>query len=162
MGLVWWIGLLLGSSNVRQFRPFFDRPDNTYALLLMYIFDPEHLVVPEILLLVEEICSRGTQIYDFRTTVPILFKASAFEAVKSVWYALRKRQLALILNDPSGILLHLATTNNTLILIIAKRAFVANANKRCGADVAIAHRALPITFVAETSDSYTWLFPAHD
>ena len=37
--------------------PFFDRPDNTYAVLLIYIFDPDHLVVPEILLLVEEICS---------------------------------------------------------------------------------------------------------
>jgi hypothetical protein len=56
---------------------------------------------------------------------------------------------------------HLATTNHTLVLVVSKRTFVAYAYERCWSDVAIANRALAVTFVAQTSYGYTWLFPAH-
>ena len=56
---------------------------------------------------------------------------------------------------------HLATAHNTLILIVAKRTFVANANQSSRPYVAIAYRTLSIAFVAESSDSYSGLFATH-
>jgi len=46
--------------------------------------DTAYLVVPEVLLLVEEIRSRGTQVDDLGAPVAVLLKPSAFEAVESV------------------------------------------------------------------------------
>jgi len=41
-------------------------------------------MIPEILLLVEQIRPRATQIYDLRTTVPVFLQPRAFEAVEGV------------------------------------------------------------------------------
>ena len=41
-------------------------------------------VVPEILLLVEQVCSRTTQVDDLRTPITILLQSRALEAVESV------------------------------------------------------------------------------
>jgi len=42
------------------------------------------LVIPEVLLLVEQVRPRTSEIYDLRTPVSILLQAGAFEAVKGV------------------------------------------------------------------------------
>lgn len=74
--------------------------------MINVIIVPSILLVPEVLLLVKQICPRTTQIYDFRTPVSILFQSRTFEAVESITDAL-------------------SSTDDTLILIVTERALVA-------------------------------------
>ncbi len=55
----------------------------------------------------------------------------------------------------------LPATDHALILIVAERALVADADKRSRSHITIADRTFTITFVAEASDGYARLLPAH-
>lgn len=100
-------------------------------------------MIPKILLLVEQIRPRTTQIDDFRTTVSILLQARTFEAVESI-------------RDT------LATAYDTLVLIISEGALIADAGKSGRADVAVANGTLAVTLVAEASDGDACLLAAHN
>ena len=89
---------------------------------------PEFLVVPEVFLLVEEVCSRRTQIYDLRASIAVFFKASAFEAVEGIRDTLEHDLSARISGDTFRAKTHFTTTYDTLILVITERTFVAYAN----------------------------------
>ena len=56
---------------------------------------------------------------------------------------------------------YLPTANHALILVIAKGAFVADADEGRGAHVAIADGAFAVAFVAETTDGDAGLLAAH-
>ena len=100
-------------------------------------------MIPEALLLVEEICSGASKVDDLRAPVSVLLQSGTFEAVKGV-------------ADP------FATANDTFILIVSKGTFVAYSNKCCWTYIAVANRAFTVAFVAETPDGYPRLFSAHD
>jgi hypothetical protein len=57
---------------------------------------------------------------------------------------------------------YLSTTNNALVLVIAKTAFVADSYQGCWPDVGIANWAFTVAFIAETSNRNTGLFAAHN
>ena len=101
------------------------------------------LVISEILLLVEQIGSRTTQIYNLGTTVPVFLKPSAFKAVECVRDAL-------------------ATADNALVLVVSERAFVADAGERSRAHVRVAYGAFAVALVAETADGDAGLLAAHN
>ena len=56
---------------------------------------------------------------------------------------------------------YLATTDDTLVLIVTKGAFIAYPHQRCGSNVAVADGAFAVTFVAETADGDAGLLTAH-
>ena len=100
-------------------------------------------MIPKILLLVEQIGPRASQIDDLRTAIPILLQPRAFETVERV-------------TDP------FPAAHDALVLVVAEGAFVADSDEGCGADVAVADGAFAVTFVAEAADCYAWLLAAHD
>jgi hypothetical protein len=100
-------------------------------------------MIPEILLLIEQIGPRTTQIDDLRTSVSVLLQSRAFEAVESVGDAL-----------PSA--------HDAFVLVVAEGAFVANPNECGRAHVGIAHGALPVAFIAESADGDAGRLAAHD
>jgi hypothetical protein len=101
------------------------------------------LVISEILLLVEQIGSRTTQIYNLGAAVPVLFKSCTFEAVEGVGDAL-------------------AAADDTLVLVVSEGAFVADAGERGRAHVRVADGAFAIALVAEAADRDASLLAAHD
>lgn len=104
---------------------------------------PTASLIPEILLLVEQIRPRTTQIYNLGAAVPVLLQPRALEAVESVRDAF-------------------AAAHDALVLIVAERALVADAHESGGAHVRIADRAFAVAFVAEAADGYAAGFAAHD
>lgn len=99
-------------------------------------------LIPEILLLVEQIRSRTSQVDDFRTPIPILFESGALKTVERIAYAL-------------------SATDDTFVLVVAKRALVADTDERGGADVGVADGTLAVAFVAEAADGDARRFAAH-
>ena len=57
---------------------------------------------------------------------------------------------------------HLATAYDALVLIVSEGAFVADSGKRGRTNVAVANWTLPVTFVAEASDSNACLLATHN
>ena len=100
-------------------------------------------MISKILLLVEQIRPRAPEVDDLRTAISILLQPRALKAIESI-------------RDP------LPAANDTLVLVIAKRAFVANSHEGGRADVAVADGAFAVAFVAEASYCYAGLFAAHD
>jgi hypothetical protein len=100
-------------------------------------------LIPEILLLVEQIRPRAAKIYDLWTAISILFQPCAFKAVKGVGDSF-------------------ATANDTFVLVIAKGAFVANAHQRGRSYIAVAYGTLSIALVAEPTDGNASLFATHN
>ena len=100
-------------------------------------------LIPEPLLLVEQIRPTTSQIDNLRTTIPIFFQTCTFETVECVTQSF-------------------AATHNTLVLVVAKAALVADAGESRRSDVAVADGAFSVTFVAETSDCYASGLAAHD
>jgi len=92
------------------------------------------LMITETLLLVEQVSSRGAQVYDFGTPIPIFLEPRAFKAVEGIRYTL-------------------TATDNAFILVISKGALITNANKCSRSHIAIADGAFPVTFVAKSSYS---------
>jgi hypothetical protein len=101
------------------------------------------LVIPKILLLVEQIGPRGAQIYNLRTPVAVLLEARTFEAVEGVGDAL-------------------ATAHDALVLVVAEGALVADAGQGGGAHVGVTDGALAVAFVAESANGDASLLAAHD
>lgn len=100
-------------------------------------------MIAEILLLVEQVGSRTAQVDDLGAAVAVLLQASALEAVESVGDSL-------------------AAAHDTLVLVVAEGAFVADADEGGGADVAVTDGALSIALVAEAADGDSGLLPAHN
>ena len=85
-------------------------------------------MIPEILFLVEQISPTTTQIYNLRASIAIFFQTRALEAVE-------------------GVRNTLTTTHNTLVLVIAEGALVANTGQRCRTHVGVADGTLPVALV---------------
>ena len=105
-------------------------------------FNSSRLVIPEILLLVEQIRPAAPEIDNLRTPVPVLFQSGALEAIECVADAL-------------------AAADDTFVLIVAERALVADAHKRGGPDVRVTDGAFAVAFVAQTADGDAGLLAAH-
>ncbi len=86
-------------------------------------------MIPEILLLVKEICARRSEVDDLGASVAVLLQPGTLEAVEGVTDAF-------------------ATTYDAFVLIVAERALIADANEGSRSDIAITHRTFTITFVA--------------
>jgi hypothetical protein len=100
------------------------------------------LMIPKILFLVEQIRPRTTQIDDLRTPISVFLESGALETVEGIRDAL-------------------ATAYDTLVLVVAEGAFVADAGKGGRAHVGVAHRAFAVTLVAEAADGDAGLLAAH-
>ena len=100
-------------------------------------------MIPEVLLLVKQICPTTSQIDNFRTPIPIFFQPCTFEAVERITDTF-------------------ATADDTFILVIAERAFVADPNKGGRSHIGIANRAFAVAFVAETTDGDSGSLATHD
>ena len=100
-------------------------------------------MVPKILLLIKQIRPRTPQIDNLRTPISIFLKPRTLKAIKSI-------------RDP------LSTANHALVLVVAERAFVADADEGCGADVGVANGAFAVAFVAQAAYGYAGCFAAHD
>lgn len=100
-------------------------------------------MISEILLLVEQIRSRTTQIYNLRTAIAVLLESRTFEAVECVRYTF-------------------AAADDALVLVVSEGAFVADAREGGGAHVGVAYGAFAVAFIAEAADGYAGLFAAHD
>lgn len=86
-------------------------------------------MIPEVLLLVEQICSATAQIDNLRTAISVFLQSRAREAVEGITDAF-------------------ATADDTFVLVIAKSTFVAYTDCGGGPDVGIAYWTLAIAFVA--------------
>lgn len=100
-------------------------------------------MISEVLLLIKQICSTRSEIYDLWTSISILLQPRTFKTVECVRYAF-------------------SAAYYTLVLVISKAAFVTDPYEGCRSDVGIADRAFTIAFVAQTSDSNTCLLAAHN
>ena len=122
-------------------------------------------MIPKILLLVKEIRPRTPQVDNLRTPIPILLQPRAFETVKSIRDTLLPTTHTLISEARGGKgreeSSYLSTAHDALILIVAKRALVANSYEGRGTHVAIADGAFAVAFVAETTDGDAGLLAAH-
>ena len=124
-------------------------------------------MIPEILLLVKQIRPRTPQVDNLRTPIPILLQPCTLEAVESVRDALFPNHtvsLFVFNNSPSQVSkreAYLATAHDALVLVVAKGAFVADADEGRGAHVAVADGAFAVAFVAEAADGDAGLLAAH-
>jgi len=100
-------------------------------------------VIPEILLLIEQIRPRTPQIDNLWTPIPIFLQPRALEAVKRIADAL-------------------AAADDAFVLVVPEGALVADAGKRSGTNVGVAYGALAVAFVAEPADGDARCFAAHD
>ena len=100
-------------------------------------------MIPEILLLVKQIRPRASQIDDFRTSISVFLQPRTFKAVEGVGDAL-------------------TTANDTLILVVAERTFVADTGEGGWSYVGVADGAFAVALVAEAADGYAGGFAAHD
>lgn len=99
-------------------------------------------MIPKILLLVEQIRPRAAQVDDLRTPIPILLQPRTFEAIEGIADAL-------------------AATHDTLVLVVAEGALVADARQGRGPHVRVADGAFAVTLVAEPADVDAGQFTAH-
>ena len=100
-------------------------------------------MISEILLLVEQIRSRRPKIDDLWTTVAILLQPSAFEAILRVADAL-------------------TAADDALVLVVAKAAFIADADLGGRPYVAVTDWALAVTLFAKATHGNAGLLSAHD
>lgn len=89
------------------------------------------------------ICPRAAQIDNLGAAVTVLLEAGALEAVEGVGDAL-------------------AAADDTLVLVVAEAALIADADEGGRADVGVADRALAVALVAEAADGDSGLFATHD
>jgi hypothetical protein len=99
-------------------------------------------MIPEALFLVEQVRPTAAQVYNLRTPVSVLLQARALEAVEGVADAL-------------------AAAHDTLVLIVAEGALVADAHQRRRSDVRVADWTFAVALVAETADGDAGLLAAH-
>ena len=130
-------------------------------------------MIPKILLLVKQIRPRTAQIDNLRAPIPIFFQPRALEAVEGVRDALIRSTLTSSSASVASTyrvkkgekgekkFTHLPAAHDALVLIIAKGAFVADADEGRGAHVAVADGAFAVAFVAEAADGDAGLLAAH-
>jgi len=99
-------------------------------------------MVPEVLLLIKQICPTRAQVNDLWTTIPILFQPCTLKTIERI-------------ANP------FASAHDAFVLVVAKGTFVADAHKGCRSHVRVADRALAVAFVAESAQRDAWLFAAH-
>ncbi|KAF5615547.1 peroxin 26 [Fusarium sp. NRRL 52700] len=85
----------------------------------------------------------GVKVYNLRTSIAILFKASTFKTVERVRDAL-------------------TAAHNAFILVVAEATFVTNAHERRGPNVGVTNWAFAIALITETTNSNTGLFATHN
>lgn len=90
----------------------------------------------------EQIRSRATQIDNLRTPIAILLQAGTLEAIKGV-------------TNP------FPATDDAFVLVVAERAFVADAYEGGGPHVGVTDGTFAVTFVAEAADGDAGLLAAH-
>ena len=100
-------------------------------------------MISKALLLVEQIRPATSQVDNLRAAIPVLLQSRALEAVEGVRYTF-------------------AAADDTLVLVVAKGTFVADANKGRGANVRVADGAFAVALVAKAADGDTGLLAAHD
>jgi len=144
-------------------------PSNIFALAVVFIQHPPpgpsheqdrglkssahwplrpSLVIPEILLLVEQIRPTTSQIYNLRTPIPILLQSRTLKAVKRVRNTLQNVSAYAQYSRGYRRRTYLTTANHTLVLVVTKTAFVADANEGCRTNVGVADGAFSVAFVA--------------
>lgn len=100
-------------------------------------------MISKVFLLIKQVRPATPQIDNLRTPIPILFQPRTLEAIKCIGDAF-------------------STANYAFVLVVAERAFVADADKGCGAHVAVTNRTFAVAFVAQTAHGNARLFTAHD
>lgn len=100
-------------------------------------------MIPKTFLLVKQVGSRTSQVYNLRAPVSVLLKACAFKAVE-------------------GITDSLTATDHALVLVVSEGAFITDADESCGTNVGITHRAFAVTLVAKSADGDAGLLAAHN
>lgn len=100
-------------------------------------------MIPKVFLLVEQIRPTTSQVDNLRAPIPIFFQSCTLEAVECITDTF-------------------ATANDTFVLVIAERTFVANPNEGCRSHVGIANRAFAVAFVAKTTDGDSGSLATHD
>jgi len=100
-------------------------------------------MIPKTFLLVKQVGSGTSQVDNFRAPVSVLLKACAFKAVE-------------------GITDSLTATDHTLVLVVAKGAFITDADESCGTNVRVTHGAFAVTLVAKSTDGDARLLAAHN
>ncbi|KAF5683665.1 peroxin 26 [Fusarium circinatum] len=132
------------SMVITQLRTIIENLGSSLNSNPMFLFKFLAFVMGLILMLrTTHVCSRTAEVYNLRTSVAILFKASTFKTVERVRDAL-------------------TTAHNAFILVVAEATFVTNAYERRGPNVGVANRAFTIALVTETTDGNTGLFATHN
>lgn len=90
------------------------------------------VLIPEILLLIEQIGPGTSKIYDLRTPIAVLFQTGTFETVKGVRDAF-------------------SAADDAFVLVVAERTLITDAHQCRRSNVAIAHRTLAVAFIAQSS-----------
>ena len=90
-------------------------------------------MISKILFLVKQIRPTTSQIDNLGTSISVFFQACTLKAVE-------------------GVTDTLTTANDTFVLVVAKRAFIADARKGSGAYVGVTYGAFAVAFVAEAAD----------
>lgn len=106
-------------------------------------------MIPEILLLVEQIRPRTAQVDNLRAPIPVLLQSGTFETVESVRDPLFPhfhQPLFSRAREGRG-KAYFSTAYDALVLIVAEGTFVADTDESCRTHVAITHRAFAVTFV---------------
>ncbi len=89
------------------------------------------------------VCPGTSEVYDLGTPVAVLLQSRALKAVEGVGDAL-------------------AAAHDTLILVVAETALVADAHQRRWPHIGIAHWAFAVAFIAQASDRDAGLLAAHN
>ena len=109
-------------------------------------------MISEILLLVEQIRPRTTQIDNLGAPIAILFQPCTFEAVEGVRDTLLQQLVRSPGKQMKRDLTYLAAAHDTFVLVVAEGAFVADSYESGWTDVGVAYWAFAVAFVAETAD----------
>lgn len=93
--------------------------------------------------MVEQVCSRTSQVYNLGATIAILLQSRAFEAVERITDSL-------------------PTADGTLVLVVAEGALIADTDEGGWAHVGVTDGAFAVAFVTQAADGDSGLLAAHD
>lgn len=100
-------------------------------------------MIPETFLLVEQVCSRTSQVYNLGATIAILLQPRAFKAVERITDSL-------------------AAADGTFVLVVAEGALIADTDEGGWAHVGVTDGAFAVAFVTQAADGDAGLLAAHD
>lgn len=93
--------------------------------------------------MIEQIGSARTKIDDLWATISVLFQSCTSEAVEGITHSF-------------------STTNDTLVLIVAEGALIADAHESGRSNIRVADWTLAVAFVAESTDGDACCLATHD